>query len=241
MRGRKACKGCGIVKACTEFSIAKRNLGGRHNFCNTCRSDEDRAKRATTKEENESSVCHAVVRLNLMRGQKFCGGCSQMKPIDQFSMRTKLDGHHQTLCRKSECTDCSAKRSKEWYHDNTDRALAYNPINILRQKVIEKFGARCANQSCLVPGGCTDVRALQVDHVNNDGAEERKKLGVIVGPKGGQRPLHRHNAAKIYQMALEDTEGRYQLLCANCNIIKYRESLEKRLRDRRERRKIHAA
>jgi hypothetical protein len=159
-----------------------------------------------------------------------------MKPVEQFSMRTKASGR-----RLSECKECAKKRSKEWYHDNTERSLASNPITILRQKVIEKFGARCANPSCLVPGGCADVRALQVDHVNDDGAEERKKLGVVVGPKGGQRPLHRHNAAKIYQMALEDTEGRYQLLCANCNVIKYRESLEKRLRERRERRNGHAA
>jgi hypothetical protein len=70
--------------------------------------------------------------------------------------------------------------------------------------------------------------------VNNDGAEERKKYGMRQGPKGGQQPLSRVDAAAIYRLALEDTEGRYQLLCANCNVIKEYERRQEKYRQRRE-------
>lgn len=82
--------------------------------------------------------------------------------------------------------------------------------------------------------GCTDIRALQIDHVNNDGAEERRKIGGAFGPKGGQMPLSRHKMQAIYLMALEDAEGRYQLLCANCNVIKEHERRREKYRKRRE-------
>ena len=78
------------------------------------------------------------------------------------------------------------------------------------------------------------MRALQIDHVNNDGAEERRKYGIGVGPKGGQLPIPRTNAAAIYALALADTEGRYQLLCANCNVTKEHERRQEKYRQRRE-------
>lgn len=72
----------------------------------------------------------------------------------------------------------------------------------LRQEVLEKFGARC-----VICGYATDSRALELDHVNNNGTTERKTM--------------RHS--EILKRALEHPEE-YQLLCANCNRIKeYRE------------------
>lgn len=70
-----------------------------------------------------------------------------------------------------------------------------------RAKVFELLGNVC--KRCAF----TDQRALQVDHVNGNGASERKLL------KGAYSRLKR---------VMEYPED-YQLLCANCNWIKRHE------------------
>ena len=74
----------------------------------------------------------------------------------------------------------------------------------LRRRVLSKYGSVCFK--C----GFSDQRALQLDHVNGGGVKEIKKMGSYA----------------VYRKALKDTEGLYQLLCANCNWIKRYENLE---------------
>jgi hypothetical protein len=76
----------------------------------------------------------------------------------------------------------------------------------LREQVLDKYGRVC--MSC----GFDDFRALHIDHVFNDGYIERK------GTTASQR----------YRKMLDDTEGRYQVLCANCNFIKKYENSKRR-------------
>lgn len=71
---------------------------------------------------------------------------------------------------------------------------------IRKALVYDLLGSKCAQ--C----GFDDIRALQVDHVNGNGGEERKIY------KGGQTVL--------YRMILDAWGEGYQLLCANCNWIK---------------------
>ncbi|MBN2263072.1 MAG: hypothetical protein JW735_09170 [Prolixibacteraceae bacterium] len=78
----------------------------------------------------------------------------------------------------------------------------------LRLKVIEKLGGKCKH--C----GFDDPRALQIDHVNNDGYTERNLITTRV---------------TYLNKVLKDKSGKYQLLCANCNWIKrYNINMEKR-------------
>lgn len=56
-------------------------------------------------------------------------------------------------------------------------------------------------------------RALQIDHVHGHGTKELKKLSLNCG---------------YLKKVLADTEGNYQLLCANCNWIKRSENKEVR-------------
>jgi hypothetical protein len=58
--------------------------------------------------------------------------------------------------------------------------------------------------------GFTDSRALQIDHVHGGGAQELKRIHTDM----------------YYRKVLADTEGTYQLLCANCNWIKRHENNE---------------
>lgn len=76
-------------------------------------------------------------------------------------------------------------------------------VQRLRERILEKYGGVCA--IC----GFSDHRALQVDHVDNDGCKDPYR-------KGRRRTA-------FMQAVLRDTSGRFQLLCANCNTIKAHE------------------
>jgi hypothetical protein len=70
-----------------------------------------------------------------------------------------------------------------------------------RLAVMAALGGKC------VKCGFSDARALQIDHVNNDGSSERNKA----------------NTAVYYKKVIESFfkgEKKYQLMCCNCNWIK---------------------
>jgi hypothetical protein len=73
----------------------------------------------------------------------------------------------------------------------------------LRKALIDFYGGKCA---CC---GETEYKFLALDHVNNDGAEERRKPGL-----GSTEAVGR----KILKGIL--VKENYQLLCHNCNLAK---------------------
>lgn len=83
----------------------------------------------------------------------------------------------------------------------------------LKLEVLSIYG-----QSCVVCG-FSDIDALQIDHINNDGAEERRSLG-------GQN----FSGWKFYEhLKKNNWPSGYQTLCANHNAIKqavHRKSLQ---------------
>ena len=102
--------------------------------------------------------------------------------------------------------------AKEWYYRNREkecnRASEYRQK--IRSEIILLLGGKCSNLNCLVPNGCSDSRCLQIDHIKGGGTKERKKYG-------GPSILYRIILKEI-QLGSKD----YQLLCANCNVIKRR-------------------
>lgn len=76
----------------------------------------------------------------------------------------------------------------------------------LHKQCLKKLGNKCAR--C----GFSDIRALQIDHVNGGGKKEIQSF------KGQWR--------QYYRFVLADNTGRYQCLCANCNWIKKSENRE---------------
>ena len=75
--------------------------------------------------------------------------------------------------------------------------------------VIDHLGSKCCR--C---GYEEDIRALELDHKNNDGYLDRKK----VGRKG---KIYRY-----YSKNLKEAEEVLQVLCSNCNKIKQIEQKE---------------
>lgn len=62
---------------------------------------------------------------------------------------------------------------------------------------------KCLGEIC-ASCGFSDLRALQIDHINGGGTSEIKRLG---------------NGVKYYRHIMSNISN-YQILCANCNQIK---------------------
>ena len=73
-----------------------------------------------------------------------------------------------------------------------------------RREVLSRFGDKCTK--C----GFSDWRALQIDHIHNNGYIERKSM------------TRKQYVNKL--LTVDPKSGEYQLLCANCNWIKRYES-----------------
>ena len=76
-----------------------------------------------------------------------------------------------------------------------------------REKLFSALGATCKN--C----GFSDIRALQIDHINGGGIKERRTINT--------KDFHR-----VVLKSVINNENKYQLLCANCNWIKRTERQE---------------
>jgi len=104
------------------------------------------------------------------------------------------------------------KIHKEQYNQN--RKKYPKSQQTMRMNIIELLGNKCSNPNCLVPNGCSDWRALQIDHINGKGNKEFQQL---------------KNTYQYYKFILEQIKSgskEYQLLCANCNWIKKYENKE---------------
>lgn len=77
--------------------------------------------------------------------------------------------------------------------------------NEIREKAINMLGGKC------IQCGFTDHRALQFDHVNSDGFKDRVN---------NKLPYRYSRYYRKIIASFNSGEGRFQLLCANCNWIK---------------------
>lgn len=108
------------------------------------------------------------------------------KPVSDFYKNTgRADG------LSGYCALCMVKANKDSYER-------------LKARTYETLGTVCAH--C----GFSDVRALQIDHIEGSGAEARRQ-----GKKG----------KTLFLDVIRDSTP-YQLLCANCNVIKRIENNE---------------
>lgn len=107
--------------------------------------------------------------------------------------------------------DKRKKWNRDWIAKNRERYNASKLIYRDRLKV-ETFKAYggCSCIRC----GISDLDVLCLDHINDDGASHRKELNIS----------SRGNAAGVTTYAalkkLGFPKGRFQVLCANCNLKK---------------------
>ena len=113
---------------------------------------------------------------------------------------------NERVPKYSYCLICRSLINKEWAAKHRVSKAKYHRLYFreLRRQAVAKLGDKCKH--C----GITDLRLLQIDHVDGGGGKELKKIGVY----------------GIYCKILKgDTKG-YQLLCANCNWLKRHEENE---------------
>jgi hypothetical protein len=124
---------------------------------------------------------------------KRCRVCSRVRSINQFyAHQGAADG------KRGECNICTRARNKS-YKVKTQWHVENHKANKL--KVFTHYGTVC------VCCGETLVEGLTIDHINGDGAQHRKEIGV--GGLSLYRWLIKHNYP----------EG-FQTLCFTCNFAK---------------------
>lgn len=150
-------------------------------------------------------VCSQLVQV--------CRRCAVPRLLSSF-YHQKQDGRFDYVCKLCFRDARSAKyadpvqaqkrrdASRECYHRHKDKKKAQ--YKLARLEMIEAYGGRCV---C-----CDETRPefLSIDHIFNDGAEERASAA-------------KWRAGRI-QYVLRDLgwpKDRYQLLCFNCNIAKH--------------------
>lgn len=96
------------------------------------------------------------------------------------------------------------KRNKNWCLKNRNTETTRKKIAYLKFKmeVLSALGLQC------VKCGNTDHRCLQIDHVNGGGLKDIRQFKSV------------QDYFREVIRSSKNHEGKYQLLCANCNCIK---------------------
>lgn len=132
-----------------------------------------------------------------------CNRCRQVKPIFAFAPIKRTS----QLIYSWLCTVCSEEyeaRRRKWAERRRKNSASDSAKfrQSVRTQVINAYGGKCA---CC---GETEPKLLTIDHVNNDGAEHRRKLNI----KGGW---------VFYSWIIKNNFPKnLQLLCFNCNCAK---------------------
>lgn len=134
------------------------------------------------------------------------------EPLDVSARTSKsfnhgISGYRYHKCRCEVCVNAQYEVHQQWIESNRNYANEYarrkhnRSYHTLRLGALEALGGKCAH--C----GIDDFRVLQIDHINGNGKEDRKKYG------GRVTGMYRN----IIELGSQET---YQTLCANCHAIK---------------------
>ncbi len=158
--------------------------------CSSCLEKDrqrSRKKRKTRKQQRLCKYCQNKTNNNSV----LCGECKTKKRIENTQKR-------QNRKSKGLCPECGNKPSPGFVRCDNCVSKQRENRNRIRQTVIIGYGGICA---CC---GESEPSFLQLDHVNTNGAEERRIYT---------------NSQSIYLKAIRDGfPSEYQLLCANCNF-----------------------
>jgi len=131
-----------------------------------------------------------------------CKHCQRVLSLDNFTKSY----HRKKNPNGARCKVCVKRYNALWYECNRTEAQAYmrEYRKSAKDAVFEHYGRKC--QCC----GETQPLFLDIDHMDNDGAEHRKK--------------HRLTAGTQFYVWLRNNNfpANYQTLCCNCNRAKFR-------------------
>lgn len=139
----------------------------------------------------------------------------------KYHQRLKNDPHYKEVRKRIRIKyvathkEVIRERRKKYEKANPEKIKAWSrkTNRNIRLFTIQLLGGKC------VRCGNTDIRVLQVDHINGDGAKHRKEFN-------NKHSVLRAVILKELKSNLIEAKKRYQLLCANCNWIKVWEKKE---------------
>lgn len=128
----------------------------------------------------------------------------------------EYEKEYQKQYRKN-TTEKRRAYNRAWREQNRDKCIEDKRIE--RQRLKTEVLSRYSNGEIICKNcGFKDERALQLDHIFNNGAEERREIF-------GDRTCA---GTTFYRwIRQQNYPDGYQVLCANCNIIKLREWQQK--------------
>ncbi len=91
-------------------------------------------------------------------------------------------------------------QASDYYHKNRETVLSH--LRTLREEAKRKLGGKCRN--C----GCDDLRVLEFNHANGDGAKERK-AGMV--------------ETRFLRQIISEDRSDIDLKCRLCNALDYLE------------------
>jgi hypothetical protein len=141
-------------------------------------------------------------------------------------MASKIDIIKEISCRRANCpkqvyarglckSHYGVSQTREYRANHPEyrerqRKYAIERNRRIRYEVLSHYSGE--QPKCLICG-FSDIRALVIDHIYDDGAEERRLLGT--GDK-------KNCTSTMFYLSIikRNFPNRYQVLCHNCNIIK---------------------
>ena len=189
----RKCVKCGVEATTeTELDLFINNHGSKHgkqNLCKDCKKQEDFAYRQTDKG-----------RMIARRSNK------KYRENNPDSYNASIKKYRATE-RYLELQRVAALKNHYAHHEESKHKLRqHRAIRRLQALIKLDPEPKCAN--C----GIDNEIVLTFDHINNDGAEERKKL------------RHYQILTRILEMDAEDARKEFQILCRNCNWEKHIET-----------------
>jgi len=249
---RKTCKQCGDAKPLKAFYAEKLGKYGRRSKCIECYSvagseryyenvDASRAKAKIytsrwreKNHENAKEVCRKSQRRHIQNLRAkvrdllggVCAACGITKPELLHIEHRADDGHEDKKAFNGNktaylnhvltfpggyqlmCPNCNHRKKAAASTGPTTAASRYATKHAIKCKTVAHalLGGKC--KAC----GETDPVVLCVDHLAGNGRQERKAIG-------GSTPTYRD---------VPKNRHKYQLLCHNCNWLKWYKCLEGR-------------
>lgn len=147
-------------------------------------------------------------KITVKNNKKICRKCLISKDISLFGF-TKDDRFNKKYI-DSRCKECRKKDTYIWRNKNRgkSREISRRCGAKLRLETVSIYGKN--GKPICVNCGFDDIRTLCIDHIFNNGNDERRKLGS------------KYFAGATFYRWLKKNNypAGYQTLCANCNLIK---------------------
>jgi hypothetical protein len=201
----KICNKCGLKKPLSDFHILRQRADGHDEVCSECRKlqYENLVNNMTDDEIRKIAIANPL---------KICSDCKQIKSISEFTIcRETFDG------RYAYCNVCKIERMKKYYQNNLEYRIDYRNGNRdetnrkyckyngkIKIEILTHYGnGKCACVIC----GESRLPCLSIDHINNDGGQQRK--------------IQRLTGVRFYKWLKDNNfPGGYQTLCMNDQFLK---------------------